>query len=164
MAPTTHEKLQDLLYDFSAAMLVTRAADGRLRSRPMQVAQVEADGVIWFMTERHSGKMEELAADSHVNVAMQNDRKFVSISGAATPVDDRRKVAELWNEAWKTWFPGGKDDPGLILLKIDGQCGEYWDNSGASGIKYLIEAGRAYLAGEKPDVAGDPKIHGKVEL
>jgi general stress protein 26 len=164
MTVSKHEKIQDLLDDFSAAMLVTRTADGKLRSRPMQVADVEPDGVIWFMTERHSGKMEELSADSHVNVAMQNDRKFVSISGTATAVDDRRKVEEVWNEAWKTWFPGGKDDPGLVLLKVQGDAGEYWDNSGVSGIKYLIEAGRAYLNGEKPDVAGDPKIHGKVKL
>jgi general stress protein 26 len=164
MTVSKHEKMQDLLDDFSSAMLVTRTPDGKLRSRPMQVADVEPDGTIWFMTERHSCKIEELAADSHVNVAMQNDRKFVSISGTATAVDDRRKVAELWNEAWKTWFPDGQDDPSLVLLKVQGDAGEYWDNSGASGIKYLIEAGRAYLSGEKPDVAGDPRIHGKVSL
>ncbi|MBA3480646.1 MAG: hypothetical protein H0T51_02420 [Pirellulales bacterium] len=42
--------------------------------------------------------------------------------------------------------------------------GEYWDNSGLSGVKYFIEAGKAYLSGTKPDVAGDPRIHGKVNL
>jgi hypothetical protein len=31
-----------------------------------------------------------------------------------------------------------------------------------SGIKYAIEAGKAYLSGTKPDVAGDPKVHEKV--
>jgi general stress protein 26 len=164
MPSATTDKLRELLDDFDSAMLVTRTAAGQLRSRPMQVADVQPDGVLWFMTERHSGKMEELAQDNHVNVVLQTGRKFVSISGTATPVDDRAKVAELWNEAWKTWFPGGQDDPGLVLLRVEGDAGEYWDNSGASGVKYLIEAGRAYLAGETPDVAGDPKIHGKVNL
>jgi hypothetical protein len=46
----------------------------------------------------------------------------------------------------------------------DPDAGEYWDNSGTSGVKYLIEAGKAYLSGEKPDVATDSKIHGKVKL
>jgi len=99
-----------------------------------------------------------------VNVALQEDRKYVSISGTARPHEDRAKVAQLWNEAWKTWFPGGQDDPNLLLLKVQGRSGEYWDNSGSSGVKYLIEAGRAYLKGTEPDVEGDPKIHGSVKL
>ena len=164
MAVATDDKLRELLQDFDAAMLVTRNTAGQLRSRPMAVADVEPGGTLWFITERHSGKMEEIARDNHVNVVMQSSRKFVSISGTATPVEDRAKVAELWNEAWKVWFPGGKDDPGLVLLKVQGDAGEYWDNSGTSGVKYLIEAGKAYLSGTMPDVDRDPKIHGKVDL
>jgi general stress protein 26 len=165
MATTPDDKLSDLLQDFDAAMLVTRNAAGQLRSRPMAVANIEAGGAMWFITERHSGKMEEIARDNHVNIAMQSKLNFVSISGSATPVDDRRKVAELWNESWKVWFPGGKDDPTLILLKVHGDAGEYWDNSGASGVRYLIEAGKAYLSGTKPeDAAHDPKVHGKVAM
>src|SRR5262245_48584938 len=98
MATTQDKKLQELLGDFSYGMLVTRTADGELRSRPMAVADIEPAGLMWFITERHSGKIGELAADNHVNVAMQSSNKFVSISGRATPLVDHRKVAELWNE------------------------------------------------------------------
>ena len=164
MTTAPDDKLRELLQNFDVAMLVTRSVAGQLRSRPMALADVEADGTLWFLTQRESGKMEELAADSHVNVAMQSKMKFVSISGTASPVEDRTKVAELWNEAWKVWFPGGKDDPALVLLRVRGDSGEYWDNSGSSGIKYLIEAGKAYLSGTRPDVEGDPQIHGKVKL
>ena len=165
MAAAPDDKLRELLQDFDAAMLVTRNSAGQLRSRPMAVADIGPGGTMWFVTERHSGKMEEIARDAHVNVAMQSSMKFVSISGRAMPVDDRAKVAELWNESWKTWFPGGRDDSGLILLKVDGETGEYWDNSGTSGVKYIIEAGKAYLSGEKPrEVESDPKVHGKVGM
>lgn len=165
MATAPDDKLRELLQDFDSAMLVTRNAAGQLRSRPMAVADIGPGGAMWFVTERHSGKMEEIARDDHVNVAMQGRMKFVSISGRATPVDDHAKVAELWNESWRTWFPEGKDDPGLILLKVDGETGEYWDNSGAGGVKYLIEAGKAYLSGAKvQEVETDPKVHAKVEL
>jgi general stress protein 26 len=165
MVPAKDDKLRDLLSDFDSAMLVTRTATGELRSRPMAVADVEPGGCLWFVTERHSGKLEEIARDDHVNVAMQSRWKFVSISGRAVAVDDARKVAEVWNEAWRVWFPGGKDDPSLVLLKVQGDAGEYWDNSGVSGIKYLIAAGKAYLSGTKPrEVEGDPKVHGKVAM
>ena len=164
MATQMSDRLQDLLTDFDAAMLVTRTADGHLRSRPMALADIEPDGTVWLLTQRDSGKMEEIARDSQVNVALQSKSKFVSLSGTISPVDDRRKVAELWNEAWKVWFPGGKDDPQLVLLRVQGDTGEYWDNSGLSGLKYLIEAGKAYLSGQRPDIDDDPKIHGKVNL
>jgi general stress protein 26 len=164
MASTPHEKFLELLREFDTAMLVTRTANGQLRSRPMVVADVQADGTLWFLTQRHAEKMAEIARDSHVNVAMQSSEKFVSLSGPAAPVEDRHKLDQLWNEAWKTWFPGGKGDPTLVLLKVQGDTGEYWDNSGTSGIKYLIKAGQAYLSGTTPDVAHDPKIHAKVDI
>jgi len=165
MTTLPEEKFRELLEDFDHAMLVTRNAQGELRSRPMAVADIQPGGELWFITERHSGKIDEITKDSHVNVAMQSKFKFVSISGTATPVIDQAKVAELWNEAWRVWFPGGKDDPTLVLLKVHGEIGEYWDNSGTSGIRYLIEAGKAYLSGERPrEVESDPKVHGKVAL
>jgi general stress protein 26 len=164
MTPQPFDKLHDLLNDFDMAMLVTRNAEGQLRSRPMALAEVADDGALWFITQRHSGKADDISHDRRVNVSLQSSMKFISLCGSAELVDDRSKVSELWSEAWKVWFPHGKDDPTFTLLRIRGECAEYWDNSGASGIKYLFEAGKAYLTGTRPDVADDPKIHAKVQM
>jgi general stress protein 26 len=130
----------------------------------MARAEVDADGMVWFATDRHSAKVDELARDGHVAVTMQSNTKFVSLSGTATTVEDRARVARLWKPQWKVWFPGGKDDPNIVLLRVAGHRGEYWDNSGPGGLKYLIEAGRALVTGTRPDVGHDPKVHGKAEL
>jgi len=164
MSTSPDAKFRDLLDEFGVAMLVTRTADGSLRSRPMALAQAEPNGTLWFVSDRHSGKVDELDHDAHVAVTMQSKMKFVSLSGRAAVVDDRAKLAALWKVEWKVWFPGGKDDPNIVLLKVDGTAGEYWDNSGTSGVKYLIEAGKALLSGERPAVGDDPKVHGKVAL
>lgn len=164
MTTAPHEKLTDLLHDFSVAMLVTQTPAGQLRARPMAIGDVLSDGTVWLVTQRQSAKLDEISVDHHVNLTMQSSTKFVSLSGTATIVDNRQKVAELWSEYWKIWFPGGKDDPELILLRVDGEAGEYWDNSGTSGLRYLIEAGKAYLSGTRPKVDDDPKIHSKVNL
>lgn len=164
MTSKPQEKLADLLDDFSVAMLVTQTPAGQLRARPMAIGEVQPDGTVWLVTQRQSAKLDEISREHQVNLTMQSSTKFVSISGTATVVEDRPKVAELWSEYWQIWFPGGKDDPSLILLRVDGETGEYWDNSGASGISYLIEAGKAYLTGTRPQLEDDPKIHGKVAM
>ena len=164
MATSPRTKLQDLLQDFGVAILVTRTPEGHLRGRPMALAEVEPGGTIWFVTDRHAGKVDELQRDDHVAVTMQSKTTFVSLSGRAATVDDRAKLGRLWKVEWKAWFPGGQDDPNIVLLRVDGHAGEYWDNSGTSGLKYLIEAGKAILTGSRPDVEGDPKVHGSVNL
>lgn len=164
MATSPDEKLRHLLEEFRVAMLVTRTTDGNLRGRPMALAEVEPDGTLWFATDRDSAKVDELEEDNHVVVTMQSSTKFVSLTGQAKLVDDREKVSRLWRAEWKVWFPGGKDDPNIRLLRIDGHRGEYWDNSGSSGVKYLIEAGKALVTGTRPDAGEDPKLHAKVLL
>jgi general stress protein 26 len=163
MATSPNEKFHSLLEEFGVAMLITRTKEDLIRARPMAVAQVEADGTLWFATGRHSGKVEDLDHDSQVAVTMQSKMCFVSISGQGKLVDDRARLDKMWKTEWKVWFPGGKDDPELVLLRVTIEAGEYWDNSGTAGLKYLVEAGKALLTGTRPDnVANDPKVHGKV--
>jgi hypothetical protein len=52
----------------------------------------------------------------------------------------------------------------LRCSRVDGQTGEYRDSSCRSGVKYLIEAGKALLTGTRPEIDRDPKVHGKVDL
>jgi general stress protein 26 len=164
MATSPDSKLKELLDEFGVAMLTTRTADGQMRARPMAVAEVEPGGTLWFLTDRHSGKVSELEQDGQVVVTMQSRSRFVSVSGTARAVEDRARVARLWKLEWQVWFPGGKDDPNLVLLRVDGRAGEYWDNSGTSGVRYLFEAGKALLTGTRPDVDRDPHVHGEVSL
>jgi len=164
MATTPEVKLRELLESFGVGMLVTHTQDDKLRSRPMALATVDGDGRLYFVTDKHSVKVDEMQADNTVAVTMQDKGKFVSLSGHASMVDDRAKLAELWKTDWKVWFPKGKDDPNLMLVAIDGVAGEYWDYSGTSGLKYLIEAGKSLLTGERPDMEHDPKRHGKGAL
>ena len=158
----TEQKLIDLIQDFDNAMLVTKTDKGSLVARPMAVAQATDEGELWFVTDRKSGKIADLMLDRDVAVTMQSSRKFATLSGECRVIDDRAKIEELWSEAWKVWFPEGKSDPSITLLKIQPQRGEYWDNSGVAGIKYLIKAGKAYLQGERAET--DESINASVSL
>lgn len=163
MADTdTHEHLYDLVKDFGTAMLVTKGASGKLHARPMSVAELRADADAYFATSLDSPKIDEIEADPEAMITFQSGSQFASISGTARVVRDRALIDRLWSEAWRAWFPGGKDDPALCLLKIEAREGEYWDNSGLKGVRYLFDGVKAIFQGEKHDVhAGQ---HAKVRL
>ncbi len=123
------KKLRKLIRDAPVAMLTTVASDGSLRSRPMATPDGDFDGELWFFTRYHSPKSDEIQENQKVNVTYatpKNDR-YVSVSGRAALVRDPDKVKELWRGALKQWFPEGKKDPELALLKVTVDRAEYWD-------------------------------------
>jgi general stress protein 26 len=162
METGSREKLMDVLKTFRNAMLVTQANDGALRSRPMALLKVEESGDIWFISSHSSAKVDEIEAHAQVNVALQKERAFLSLSGRASISRDRAKIDELWTEECKVYFPKGKEDPDIALIKVSPSEGEYWDNEGLNGLKFLLESVKAYITGTTPTV--DQDQHGSVQM
>jgi general stress protein 26 len=142
--------LHEMIKGFDSAMLVTRTPVGDLRARPLAIAEAQEDGLLYFATSIESGKVHEVENEPQVGVTFQEKRRFVSVTGRARIVRDRALIDELWSEAWKVWFPKGKEDPALCLLVVDATAAEYWDNAGVKGISELFEAAAAYVKGTRP--------------
>jgi general stress protein 26 len=123
------KKLRKLMKDIRVAMLTTVARDGSLRSRPMMTSEVEFDGTLWFIARTRSGLGEEIAGNPNVNVGYANTKgdRYISLTGTAEFVHDRARVRDLWSGKHKSWFPEGKKDPDLSLLRIEVHFAEYWD-------------------------------------
>ena len=158
------QKIHGLLKKFDTAMLVTHGRDYIEHARPMGIAHIDDNCDVWFFTERASEKAREIHHDSAVLLVFQKDHSaYVSITGQAQLTTDKSKTAEIWKDSFKTWFPGGVNDPNLLLIRVIVQEAEYWDNTGFKGIKYLFEAAKARSQGTKPHV-DEPEQHGKVNL
>jgi general stress protein 26 len=156
------EHLYDLLKDFDTAMLVTRAADGHLHARPMAVAELRADADAYFVTNIDSPKVAEVYADADVLLTFQSANQYAAVYGRVNVTRDRALIDRLWQDAWKEWFPRGKSDPAIALLRFDAEHGEFWSDAGLRGAQYAFEAAKAYLTGAplRPD-AGQ---HGRLRL
>lgn len=147
------EHLFRLLRKFNTAMLVTHGDGRELRVRPMAIAQVDEAGQIWFISSAETAKVHEIETDARVNVVCQKDHAaYLSLAGRASLVHDRVKLDEVWNEMIRVWFPGGKDDPSIVLICVTPESGEFWDNQGTHKIKYLFESAKAWVSGRKPDL------------
>lgn len=148
---------------FDNVMLSTTLSDGALHSRPMAVAEVDEQCTMWFVTSTDTAKVAEANADARGAVNAQDGHLFLSMSGALSIVHDRARIEAMWKPAWEVWFPNGKDDPTITLMRFAPQAAEYWDNTGVKGVRYLFEAAEALLKGERPQPS-DKDQHAKVSL
>jgi general stress protein 26 len=157
------QKLAKLIRGIRTAMLTTVEPDGCLRSRPMATQEMDPDGSLWFFTGASSRKVSETRRNHHVSITYQDTddhQRYVSVSGSAELVFDKDKMRQLWNPAYKAWFPKGLDDPEIALLKVTIEKAEYWD-SPASPVVYLVGMAKALATGKPMGSIGD---HAKVEL
>ena len=153
--------LYEVVDDFDVAMLVTHTANG-IHARPMAIARMD-DGIgAYLVTNINSIKIDEISVNPQAVLTFQSARKFASLRGELIVVRDRQLIEEMWKEAWKIWFASGKSDPNIALLKFTAHEGEYWDNAGLQGIKYVYEAAKAFMAGEA--LKTDDAQHAKVGL
>ena len=65
---------------------------------------------------------------------------FACLAGTVRIDNDFAQVDKLWNKHVEAWFPGGKDDPNLALLRFDIDSAELWeaDMSVAGMVKMLF--------------------------
>ncbi len=155
------EKVRDMIKDIRIAMLTTVDEQENLVSRPMAVMQVDEEGTIWFFTKRTSTKVDQISTNEHrVNLAFADvgDSDYVSVSGTAQELDDRAKVDELWNPQVKAWFPEGKDDPNLTLLKVHIDMAEYWNANDSTMIR-LFQQATAVITGNPPKMGENEKVY-----
>jgi len=156
------EHLYELLKEFDTAMLITRGGDHGMHARPMRVAELRPGADAYFVTSIDSPKVAEIERDPDAVLTLQRSSRFAAAYGRVDVIRDRSLIERLWQEPWKAWFPDGKDDPSLAVLKLDAKEGEYWDSSGARGVRYALSAAAAYVQGEKPTT--DEKQHARVRL
>ena len=156
------DKLYDLIDDIRICMMTTVEEDGRLASRPMYGLEADQAGDLWFFTRVESSKTTEISREGHVNLAYSHPSKqhYISLSGRAEIVRDKGHIQDKWSEPLRTWFPEGKDDPQLALIRVHPERGEFWD-SPSSTVIHLYGYVKAAITGSPPNELSDNQ---KVEL
>ena len=166
MATATHrreddlEKLRKMVKDIDFCMLTTVDENGGLHSRPMSSnGDIDSDGDIWFFTSASSHKVSEIAKLPKVNLSFADpdNQRYVSVSGKAQIIRDRKKIEELWRPEFKIWFPEGKDDPEVALLRVSLEKAEYWD-SPSSTIGFALSFVSSLITGKEPDMGENKKL------
>ena len=158
---TELKKFKELIENIKTGILITHSPMGELNGRPMAITHVDLYGGLWFFTENFSNKVKEIAKNRQVYISFAHtpDNFYAFVSGIATMVEDKKKMEELWTPAMRDWFPGGLEQPGISLLKVEPQEVEYWEGS-SSKIVILFKMLSAMFKGE----TYTDGQHGKLEL
>lgn len=160
-AHTDLHRLGELVEDIEVAMMTTRAADGSLVSRPLQTLELDENGELIFFTAAESRKVDELTEDATVNLAYADpgERRYVSVRGRARMDRDDDTIRELWSPAQKIFFPEGKDDPNLMVLRVRVQDASYWEAAG-NFVARAFDFARGMLDEAPSDLGEHGHLHG----
>lgn len=100
--------------------------DGSSHSEPL-TAQLDKDQVdtLFFFV----GKDNRVAGGGPVMMQFvsKGHDYFACLSGNARIDNDRALIDKLWDNQVDAWFPGGKEDPNLALLRVDIDFAELWE-------------------------------------
>lgn len=157
------EKLRTMVKEIDFCMLTTVDEKGDPHSRPMSSnGDIDPNGDIWFFTAASSHKVSEISKAPRVNLSFADpdNQHYVSITGTAQLVRDRQKIDELWRPEFKMWFPEGKDDPEVALLKVNLEKAEYWD-SPSSTIGFALDFVSSLITGKESDSGENKKLNFK---
>ena len=84
----------------------------------------DANSACWVFTATDN----RLAAGgpAMAQFAAKGHELFACISGTLVRENNRAVLDKLWNNSIAAWYPGGKDDPKLVLLRFDLDDAEIW--------------------------------------
>ena len=99
----------------------------------------------------------DILVNPQVNAAFESGKGYLSIAGNAEVVHDRAKVDEYWNPAAEAWFPEGKDDPTVALIRVRPVSAEFWARD-TPGVVAVFKMAKAAMTGGQPDVGDNRAV------
>ncbi len=115
-------------------------------------AFVEDDGrTIWFFTRKDTDLAQAADGGQAMFIVQTNDLQ-ACIGGKLTETFDRTRMDKYWNSVVAAWYPEGKDDPQLSMLRFDCDDAEVWMSD--NPVKFAWEVVKANATHTTPDAGG----------
>ena len=152
------DRVWDIIEKVGVCMLTTQFAGG-LRARPIETRPDRDADLIFFVTDVHSAKEDEIEEIPDVGLVIfdPKDKAYLSITGRARVMRDAAKMKAVWRKTDELWWPGGPTDPNVCLMRIEPLTAELWDGPASTAVA-AFEFAKARLTGEKPNLGENRKV------
>lgn len=150
------ERVWELAKRIGIAMFVTWDGNEQ-RARPLAVTIEKDEGAVYFLTDVHGEKDDQIVEFPHVSVSFADHKhsKYVAMSGKATISNDRAKIKEMWSPFAKAWWDS-PEDPSIRVIKLVPVDAEFWDSPGR--IVTTISMLAAAVTGRSPKIGENAKV------
>ena len=156
------EKIKELTEKAESCFFCTRITQGmEIKTRPMSMQEIDAQGNLWFLSASDSYKNQEIEEDPSVQLFFQGSTHsdFLSLYGKATISTDKNRIGALWKPILKTWFTEGRDDPRITVIRVSPVSGYYWDTKHGNAVAFV-----KMVAGAISGKTMDDSIEGKITV
>lgn len=124
-----------LLTPEKPTFLITFGEGGRLDARAMAVVEAEGLKTIWMMTGKSSDKFRQLSENQNcllyaTDLEDSQDYLELRLWGRMELLDDAETRTRVWRDDYGCYFPEGKNDPNLVVLKFTTESGVMQTQSG----------------------------------
>jgi general stress protein 26 len=150
------DRIWELAKSIDFCMFVTWDGE-RQRARPLSARPNRDEHRIFFLTDVHGAKDEQIERFPKVTMAFSDIRAhdYVVITGTARVSDDRARIRDLWTRADEAWWDSA-DDPNIRVIAVEPEDAELWKgpNRLVAGAKMLAAA----VSGAKVDFGENRKV------
>ena len=126
-------------------------------AQPMTAFRDEELGTIWFFSRDDVDLVQDVSAGAkpaRFAYGSKDQKIWASIHGTLSVTERNQEIIDrYWNPVLSAWYPDGKDDLHLRLLRFDSAEGRIWISDGGL-IKFAYEIAKANLTNTTPD-SGD---------
>jgi len=132
--------------------IMIRLENGGGHAEPM-TAQLDKDAhhAIWFFAARHN----RIAAGGRAmaQFSSKGHDLFACLAGNLVEEKDQGVFDKHWSPAAEAWFPKGRDDPSVMMLRFDIEDAEIWTADPGIIGKFKLLTGSKMTAGDVGDHA-----------
>lgn len=145
MSESIRRRMWESMAESPYLMLKLRHADDH--AEPM-VAQLDknAEGKFWFFTKR-SNRVASGGPAMAQFVSKGHDL-FCCISGTLTAEQDPSVIDRYWSNGVEAWYPQGRDDPDLLVMRFELDDAEIWTRDSSFAGLFKLMAGQPIRGGE----------------
>lgn len=122
--------------------------------QPMTAFVERETSQLWFFTYKDADIAETVASgEAQAMFVIQGKELRGCIGGRLQLSHDPARIDRYWSPTVAAWYPGGKDDPRLTLLRFDAEDAHVWIDA-AGPLRFAWEVAKANANHERPDVGG----------
>lgn len=127
--------------------------------QPMTAFAEPEESCIWFFTRTDTELAQSVirGAEAMFIIETKDRDVYACLGGRLRQQEDHDRLEKYWSPVVAAWYPNGKDDPLLTMLRLDVRDAQVWINQ-AGPIKFAYEIAKANMSGETPDLGGSAHV------